>query len=89
MVIIPLIVIELKATPNGNPSNDFYWRKKSSSLNVVPVTEENQNWKREILGPTGRASQSTTPAQFQEVPIFPFSVFDFLRLPGQYSIMIE
>ena len=26
---------------------------------------------------------------FQEVPIFPFSIFDFLRLPGQYSIMIE
>ena len=34
MVIIPLLVIELKATPNGNPSNDFYWRQKSSSLNV-------------------------------------------------------
>ena len=26
---------------------------------------------------------------FQEVPIFPFSVFDFFRLPGQYSIMIK
>ena len=35
MVIIPLLVIELKATPNGNPSDDFYWRQKSSSLNVV------------------------------------------------------
>ena len=35
MVIIPLLVIELKATPNGNPSNDFYWRQKSSSLNIV------------------------------------------------------
>ena len=35
MVIIPLLVIELKATPNGNPSNDFYSRQKSSSLNVV------------------------------------------------------
>ena len=33
MVIIPLLVIELKA--NRNPSNDFYWRQKSSSLNVV------------------------------------------------------
>ena len=28
-------MIELKATPNGNPSNDFYWKQKSSSLNVV------------------------------------------------------
>ena len=35
MVIIPLLVIELKAIPNGNPRNDFYWRQKSSSLNVV------------------------------------------------------
>ena len=35
LVIIPLLVIELKATPNGNPSDDFYWRQKSSSLNVV------------------------------------------------------
>ena len=26
---------------------------------------------------------------FQEVPKLLFSVFDFLRLPGQYSIMIE
>ena len=30
-----LLVIELKATPNGNPSDGFYWRQKSSSLNVV------------------------------------------------------
>ena len=30
-----LLVIELKATPNGNPSDDCYWRQKSSSLNVV------------------------------------------------------
>ena len=37
MVIIPLLVIELKATPNGNPSDDFYWRQKSSSLNVVQI----------------------------------------------------
>ena len=35
LVIIPLLVIELKATPNGNPSDDCYWRQKSSSLNVV------------------------------------------------------
>ena len=28
MVIIPLLVIELKATPNGNPSDDFFWRQK-------------------------------------------------------------
>ena len=37
LVIIPLLVIELKATPNGNPSDDFYWRQKSSSLNVVQL----------------------------------------------------
>ena len=37
MVIIPLLVIELKATPNGNPNNDFYWRQKSSSLNLVQI----------------------------------------------------
>ena len=30
MVIIPLLVIELKATLNGNPSDDFYCRQKSS-----------------------------------------------------------
>ena len=35
MVIIPLLVMELKATPNGNPSNNFCWRQKSSTLNVV------------------------------------------------------
>ena len=34
LVIIPLLVIELKATPNGNPSDDCYWRQKSNSLNV-------------------------------------------------------
>ena len=37
MVIIPLLVIELKATPNGNPSDDFYWRQKSNSLNLVQI----------------------------------------------------
>ena len=37
MVIIPLLVIELKATPNGNPNDDFYWRQKSSSLNLVHI----------------------------------------------------
>ena len=26
---------------------------------------------------------------FQEVPIFPFSVFDFLRLPGQYTVIVS
>ena len=35
LVIILLLVIELKATHNGNPSDDFYWRQKSSSLDVV------------------------------------------------------
>ena len=30
-----LSAIELKATPNGNPTNDFCWRQKSSSLKVV------------------------------------------------------
>ena len=35
LVIIPLLVIELKATPNGNPSDDCYWRQKSRSLNVA------------------------------------------------------
>ena len=28
LVIIPLLVIELKATPNGNRSDDCYWRQK-------------------------------------------------------------
>ena len=37
MVIIPLLVIELKATPNDNPNDDFYWRQKSSSLNLVQI----------------------------------------------------
>ena len=40
MVIIPLLVIELKATPNGNPSDGFYWRQKSIALsmlcNIIP-----------------------------------------------------
>ena len=35
MVIIPLLAIKLKATPNGNQTNDFDWRRKSSSLNIV------------------------------------------------------
>ena len=35
MVSIPLLAIELKATPNGNPINDFYSKRKSSSFNVV------------------------------------------------------
>ena len=28
IVIIPLLVIELKATPNGNPNGDFYLEVK-------------------------------------------------------------
>ena len=35
MVIISFLAIELKANPNGNPTNDFYWKQKSISLNVV------------------------------------------------------
>ena len=35
MVIIPFLAIQLKATPNNNLTNDFYWMRKSSSLNVV------------------------------------------------------
>ena len=35
MVIVHLLAIELKATLNGNPTNDFYWGRKSSFLNVV------------------------------------------------------
>ena len=38
MVINPLLAIELKAIPNGNLTNDFYWRQKSSSLNVQRIT---------------------------------------------------
>ena len=39
LVIIPLSVIELKATPNGNPSDDFYWRQNSALsmlCNIIP-----------------------------------------------------
>ena len=35
MMIISLLAIKFKLTPNGNPTNDTYWRQKSSSLNVV------------------------------------------------------
>ena len=35
MVINPSLAFEPNATPNGNPTNDFYWRQKFSSLNVV------------------------------------------------------
>ena len=31
MVIIPFLAIELKASTNGDPTNDMYWRRKSSS----------------------------------------------------------
>ena len=37
IVIIPLLEIELKATPNDNTSDDFYWRQKSSSLHLVQI----------------------------------------------------
>ena len=94
MVILPLLVIELKATPNGNPSNDFYWGQKFSSLNVVqynttsrPVVIHLQIY---IALPENLINLATCFGMpFQEVPKFPFSVFDNLWLPGQYSIMIE
>ena len=35
MVIIALFAIKLKAIPNGNPTNNFKWRQKSSSINVA------------------------------------------------------
>ena len=35
MVITPLMAIELKATPNGNPTNNFYVRQESNFFNVV------------------------------------------------------
>ena len=35
MMIITLLVIKLKTTPNGNPTNVFYWSLKSSSLNAT------------------------------------------------------
>ena len=36
MVINPvLVVIELKGIPNDNPTNDFYWMQKCSSINFV------------------------------------------------------
>ena len=35
MVINSLLAIELKAIPIGNPTDNFYSKQKSSSLNVV------------------------------------------------------
>ena len=35
IVINSLLAIELKVTPKSNPTNDFYWKQKSSSLNVM------------------------------------------------------
>ena len=35
MVIIPLLAFKLKATHSGNPTNDFYWMQKFSSLKAV------------------------------------------------------
>ena len=35
MLITPFLEIELNATPNGNPTKDFYWKQKFSFLNVV------------------------------------------------------
>ena len=32
-----LLPIEVKATPNGNPSNDFYWWQKSSFLSMLCI----------------------------------------------------
>ena len=37
MLISALLAIELKATPNDNPTNDICWRQKSSSLNVMQI----------------------------------------------------
>ena len=36
MLIFPLLAIEIKATRNGNSTNDSYWKQKFTSLNVVP-----------------------------------------------------
>ena len=35
MMIIPLMAIQLKVTPNGNPTNELYRREKSCSQNAV------------------------------------------------------
>ena len=67
MVIIPLLVMELKATPNGNPSNDFYWRQKSSSLNVVQYNTTS----RPIYSPTNLYSLTgkfNQPGTLEYVP---------------------
>ena len=38
MLINSLLAIKLKAAPNGNPTNDFHWMQKYSSLIVVQCT---------------------------------------------------
>ena len=43
MVINPLLAIELKATLKSNPTYNFNWRQKSSSLNVVQCNTTNRN----------------------------------------------
>ena len=83
MVIIPLLVIELKATGNGNPSNAFYLAL-SMLCNIKPPLVYGIR-----LSPNDYVLVLCFGMPFQEVPLFPFSIFDFLRLPGQYSIMIE
>ena len=35
MEIIPLLAINIKATPDGKPTDDFYWKWRSSSIHVV------------------------------------------------------
>ena len=32
MVIISILAIELKVTPNGNPTNDMYWEAKNLAI---------------------------------------------------------
>ena len=91
--------------------DDFYWRQKSSSLNLVQIippvgllyyfrnpplvlASSNVTFGSMIvygirLSPNNYVLVLCFGMPFQEVPIFPFSVFDFFRLPGQYSIMIK
>ena len=39
MVITLLLAIKLKDTTNGNPTNDFHWRQKSTTMNVVQCSQ--------------------------------------------------
>ena len=95
MVIIPLLVIELKATPNGNPSDDFYWRHYRGLVPLPPflnrwqfrnpplvLASSNVTFGSIIvygirLSPNDYVLVLCFGIPFQEVPIFPFSVFDF------------